>query len=267
MECFKKILADFLLKVSNDKIFTILVNIICMLLKSRSRIVKKGSKWEIKDEQYALPHRNRFLFYVYGLERRYAKLLSEYLVEDLNVPKGSIIVDCGANAGDFSNAIIERYPGVNIIAFEPGEDEYDCCIQNIKKSLFIENKALGDKTGKAEIFINNEHADNSLIDFKGSIGKREIDVIRLDEYRPLKKIDEIFLFKLEAEGYEPEILYGAQGVMKKIRYITVDVGFERGLGCESTLPQVVNFLCNNNFELVVNGRKRSVLLFKNIKIK
>ena len=71
------------------------------------------------------------------------------------------------------------------------------------------------------------------------------------------------LLKLEAEGAEPEILYGIGDKLKLIEYISADVGFERGIKEESTLVPVTNYLLENNFELISLGIGRLSLLFRN----
>ena len=52
-------------------------------------------------------------------------------------------------------------------------------------------------------------------------------------------------------------------MIHNIEYIAADVGFERGIEQKSTLPKVNNFLMKNDFELIDNGRKRIVCLYKN----
>ena len=72
--------------------------------------------------------------------------------------------------------------------------------------------------------------------------------------------------KLEAEGAETEILEGLGDKLKFIKYISADLGFERGVNEESTLAAVSNFLLSNNFEILAIGKKRLCVLFKNIEL-
>ena len=52
-----------------------------------------------------------------------------------------------------------------------------------------------------------------------------IEVIALDS---LSIDTPIKVFKVEAEGYEPEVLEGAIETLKLVEYVTVDFGAERG---------------------------------------
>ena len=72
------------------------------------------------------------------------------------------------------------------------------------------------------------------------------------------------LIKIEGEGSEPEILEGLKKNLKKVQYITIDVGFERGIDQTSTYKECENYLLNNNFELINFNKKKYVLLFKNV---
>ena len=82
----------------------------------------------------------------------------------------------------------------------------------------------------------------------------------------IDKTDEIKLLKLEAEGAEPEILYGLNKKINLIDYISIDAGFERGKSLESTLVPCINYLSKKNFELIGYSNTRIVILFKNKRI-
>jgi hypothetical protein len=63
-------------------------------------------------------------------------------------------------------------------------------------------------------------------------------------------LKQIKLLKIEAEGFEPEILTGARGAFSIIEYISVDGGYERGLQSEQTFTAITNLLLNNDFEII-----------------
>jgi hypothetical protein len=74
---------------------------------------------------------------------------------------------------------------------------------------------------------------------------------------------EIKLLKLEAEGFEPEILEGAKETLRRIRYITADLGWERGKNQDCTIPQAVNLLLSQNFVLEAVSRDGVYYTFRN----
>ncbi|MEK9614503.1 MAG: hypothetical protein VW080_11350, partial [Flavobacteriaceae bacterium] len=73
----------------------------------------------------------------------------------------------------------------------------------------------------------------------------------------------IKLIKLEAEGFEPEIIEGLRKNLKNVEYISADLGFERGVNQETTAPKVINYLLKNGFKLLAFGESRNTFLFKN----
>jgi len=120
--------------------------------------------------------------------------------------------------------------------------------------------ALWNTDEEVTFYVKSDTADSSIIPISGSEAEIRVPARRLDsvlEDRPYR------LLKLEAEGAEPEILAGATGIIHRFQYVTADVGFERGVRSESTLPEVTAFLIERGFEIVAVGRWRLVLLFRN----
>ena len=79
--------------------------------------------------------------------------------------------------------------------------------------------------------MDSNHASTSLYPPSNgnSLKKYSIKCKRGDEiikdYFGAEKID---LLKIEAEGFEPEVLIGFNSFFKKIKYIALDCGPERG---------------------------------------
>ena len=63
------------------------------------------------------------------------------------------------------------------------------------------------------------------------------------------EIKKVKILKLEAEGFEPEILSGIGNRIEDIEYIAIDGGYERGKKEEQTFTTITNFLINNGFEI------------------
>ncbi|MFM1953459.1 MAG: hypothetical protein RL187_668, partial [Actinomycetota bacterium] len=71
----------------------------------------------------------------------------------------------------------------------------------------------------------------------------------------------IDLLKIEAEGYEPEVLAGARSILPRVERITVDAGEERE--GKSTAPECVTLLTDQGFRLKKVYLKRGVFYFEN----
>ena len=71
----------------------------------------------------------------------------------------------------------------------------------------------------------------------------------------------IRLLKIEAEGFEPEVLAGASEAISRTEYIAIDAGPERG--GENTVAQTLNLLSDAQFEIVDCFLRRGTFLLKN----
>lgn len=132
------------------------------------------------------------------------------------VKKGDIVVDIGANRGDYTNQFLKR--GAFVYAFEPSA---------IFRSLFHRYEhhkmvkcisvALGKEDG--ETWLNEFVGDgvsttvtDNLIGYDGMIMKHKILVRKLDDFN----LEPDFI-KIDTEGMDYEVLLGAKETLKKHR--------------------------------------------------
>ena len=79
--------------------------------------------------------------------------------------------------------------------------------------------------------------------------------------------NQIKLFKVEAEGHEPEVLNGSVKTLKKTEFVSVDFGFERGVEQANTIEAVNEILTNNGFILKNISKYRMIGLYQNLALK
>ena len=204
---------------------------------------------------------NRVHLYNLGIYARIDHLLEEYLVKNisLDIDKNDVIVDIGANIGEFSLGINKLLKTENIISIEPDPTEFAVLQRNLNdfKKIKIYNYALSKKNSEMTFYLNNNSGDSSL-DNK-SENKIIVKTKTLDHL--LKDEKSIGLMKLEAEGHEPEVLEGSEETLKKTKYITVDVGPERNH--KSTFDSVHLILTKSNFQILKKGKIRETVLYYN----
>lgn len=221
---------------------------------------KNKSSWRFYHEKMGLS------CYKKGLISRAETLNHLYLINNISFNDGDIIIDCGANNGDFYLIFKKK---IHYIGIEPSPIEFSNLQNNIKNQTLI-NKALWKyKKEKMDFYIKSytgkSGGDSSLIEVNNYEQKIKIDTTTLDEIiEPLNK--NVKLIKVEGEGAEPEILEGLNKHLNKVEYITVDAGFERGINQESTLVPSINYLTKKGFKLIDYSKKRTSVLFKNINI-
>lgn len=216
------------------------------------------------DKRYGPPiyffHKTRAIMYKYGICYRIDTLSRDYLLHMVEFRDGDIVIDCGANIGELYFWFKFNNVRVRYVAFEPSPLEFSALRMNCPDAEAY-NIALWNRNENIEFYLCSEHADSSIIQPARHQESIAVEGRRLEDYvtKPVR------LLKLEAEGAEPEILEGIGDKLPLIQYITADLGFERGVDCESTLVPVTNMLLKKNFSLVEVGYPRVVALFKNEK--
>lgn len=203
----------------------------------------------------------RLYLFVNGIKFRLKKLEKEYLIYRIKFHAEDVIIDVGSNIGEFSFLLKTYYKLNNILCVEADPFEYATLKKNTA-GLNYEPLNLGafNEDGEKEFFLNNDHGDSSF-NKSNKFDSISIKVRTLDSIIKEKEIKTIKLVKLEAEGFEYEVLEGLKNSLNIIEYFSVDCGPERD--GENTIKEVSNYLFSNNFSLVEIGEVRKVLLFKN----
>lgn len=131
---------------------------------------------------------------------------------------GMTAIDVGANVGFYTirwGALVGRTG--RVIAFEPNPDSYAYCRENIllnglHNSVEVRPVALSDHAGFATLYSDpGAQAQASLFNKTGTISA-DVPVSTLDE-----QCSDIVanLIKIDVEGLEPNVLKGAQGILKR----------------------------------------------------
>lgn len=254
---FKGIYFIFVMNFTKGKVFCFFCNLI---YKKRGKIYYSDGKYfkYINSHKKIFYPNKRIERVMVDYEKNFKNLYKTYLLDKINFEKNDKVIDCGANVGELKYALDFHNNYIKYIAFEPDDSVYKCLELNLKNEATLINKALSIENSVKELFVDSDGANTSLVDF-GSSEKYEVEVITLDSLN-LKNIK---LLKIDAEGYEPEVLKGAKNTLSEIMYISVDYGNERGVDGNSTMVEVTNFLYSNNFKLIADSEFRKVGLFKN----
>ena len=264
-------LLNLLLIVTNGAIYKILFNIISFLLVYKIKVLD-NSQFHIKLKEKGVHnylwicYLNRINYYLDGIDHRLKHLVEEeYLFKNFELSEDSIVFDIGANIGEIGVYLREIYnKKIEYHAFEASEFEYNACIlNNNEKNDFINNYGIWNKSGKMQLYAKNKRGDSSLLKIEDCDSKTVINVDTIDNYVKRFNIKNIKLFKLEAEGGEPEVLEGAINTLPIIEFITADLGYERGIENKQTFTSVTNFLLSRGFQLVDINQLRLTALFRN----
>ena len=145
----------------------------------------------------------------------------------------TLIIDGGANVGDYSVMANQIMPDCKIYAFEPVEATFQHLLSNIKdlknvvpikKGLFKENCELS-----INLFASNEHS--SIYDIEGlpqsSNQKQTIALVRGDDFMRNQNIASVDFLKLDVEGAEYDALLGFETAIKNgaIKAVQFEYGY------------------------------------------
>lgn len=217
----------------------------------------------VHDEHTGSPvfvsHQRRLAYYRNGVEARVSNLAREYCVDNLSLTSSDQVVDVGAHSGEFglwAGRFSAHYVGI-----EPDPIAFGALERNFPTGA-LEKLACGAERGVAEFSLATSTGDSSF----GSSGGRVIQVVveRLDDVVNRNfPSGRIAVLKVEAEGFEPEVLRGADQTLQRTDVVTVDAGEERE--GKSTAPECVNILLKAGFELRQVFLRRGVFLFESVK--
>lgn len=219
-------------------------------------------------DSITISHPGRTRLYRHKISNRLDALLKQYNLTDINFTGDDLIVDCGANIGEVTKALQNTY-GVYAICIEPEQREVAALKQNtIPGKTHVYETLLWNENTVLNFYQHNESADSSVFLENGATStiqknaRRLDDLIAKDEFFISKR--NIKLLKVEAEGAEPEILLGAEHILKYVEYVTVDCGPERANTEEkNTVIPVLNTLLAHGFTPIKFDHTRMSLLCKN----
>jgi FkbM family methyltransferase len=279
MQMIKNFIKSFLVsyKYCPDYIFKLIFNFILLYRKTNNKIYlhDKYIRYKINEYENKIVIRSKYFnfreqamnVFSYGIKLNGDRISNSYLLNNIKFKENDIVIDCGANTGDILIYFNNLNINIQYIGIEPGKVEYQTLLKNINddNNYIPLNCALSRNISEKDFYYKPEFGDSSLEIMNNYIDSYKVMTTTfdniIDTYYP-KKI--IKLFKLDAEGHEPEIIEGMKDNLKYVQYIAADLGFERGRCQQSTLPDVVNKLLKNNFIIVGVSKDSLRLLFKNL---
>lgn len=147
--------------------------------------------------------------------------------------KPVVIVDGGANIGDYALYASRICPNANIYAFEPVKETFaqlETNTENHPKVIPIQKGLYKDNCSKRiNLFSSSEHS--TIYNLQGlsydSVKTANIELIKGDDFLKENKIDTVDLLKLDLEGAEYDAILGFEETIKdgKVKIIQFEYGY------------------------------------------
>ncbi|WP_412060576.1 FkbM family methyltransferase [Rubrivirga sp. IMCC45206] len=149
-----------------------------------------------------------------------------------------VLLDVGANEGQFAASFRQRGFAGRIVSFEPVPAVFArlSAAAAADADWAVRNHALGAAPARLPMHVANHDASSSLLppsdrmgemaDFLSFDATTEVDVFRLDDlFDELCRPGERVALKVDAQGYESAVLAGAQASLARIDAVQLELSF------------------------------------------
>jgi FkbM family methyltransferase len=170
---------------------------------------------------------------------------------DQNISR--IYIDCGANLGLYSSAIIDSIgESSKLISFEPRIDIFNILKNRLKSysKFTCEILAVSNKNETTSLCVNSSFAKGSLAFTSRDHGFKSQPVysVKLDSYLyNIKHYNNIFFIKIDVEGHELNVLKGSELILKNHKPIILCEIEQRHHSSDTTITTIFNYMKNFNY--------------------
>lgn len=176
--------------------------------------------------------------------------------------KPNIIIDVGANVGQFAIASAKFFPNTSIHSFEPLPD----CVMQLQKNVKSLNNikvhpfALGDAEGEVEFHVNEHSHSSSILPLADSHRKAfpnaqeketiSVKVSTLDDVFNSIELKSPILLKLDVQGYEAQTLRGGLKTLQRVDYVILEASFKPMYEGEMLFMDIVRLMEDYGFSFL-----------------
>jgi FkbM family methyltransferase len=177
-----------------------------------------------------------------------------YRLRDRHFNEGDVVIDIGAHIGLFSIYLAKRWPFLKVFAFEAFPTNYRNCADNLQlnrvKNVVLSPKAIAkddrvlsmatdpQNSGGASVIVSTFEANGIVAD---------IASMTLHQVFSLHEIRRCKLLKIDCEGMEYEILFGAQ-VLDRVEYLVGEFHASPSLQSQGWCPERLRAYCSSFLE-------------------
>lgn len=184
-------------------------------------------------------------------------------LEMIGLHRGAVVVDVGANVGDFSECVLAFQPWARLYLVEPLEETHPELRRKFGEyaGVMLDSFALGSEEGEREFFVSRYDQASSFLEIgtaleTGAYGLdftrkevRRVRIRRLEDYLRERSLERVDLLKLDVQGFELEVLRGAGDALSRIDWIYAEAQFQELYRGGPLFSEVFAFLFEKGFDL------------------
>jgi len=188
----------------------------------------------------------------------------DFLVNQIEKSDVELVLDVGANLGQFAKDLMLSGYAKQIHSFEPVKSQYEFLRKSALKNNRWEthNFAFGDRNAEEKIFVssnsglsssflqmNHNHSDN--FPFAKIAGSETVQIRTLHDYAEVTGLEpRTTLLKLDVQGFESRVLVGCQDLLKHFALCFLEVSLIPLYDGELTFLEVLDYLSANGQQLI-----------------
>lgn len=142
-----------------------------------------------------------------------------------------VVLDVGANVGQFLTAVKAFYPEATVVSVEPDPSTHAKLARNAARLPGVSTRCVAVGEQRGSLALHRHHVSLMSTLRPGAVEEYDpeltidVDVLPLDELAAdLPAVD---LLKIDVEGFELEALRGARELLGRTRYLLLELGLGR----------------------------------------
>jgi FkbM family methyltransferase len=150
------------------------------------------------------------------------------------------VLDIGAWVGTWTMKI-NSFCG-RVIAFEPDPLHYECLVKNVPDNVETHQLAVGNDSKMISL------SQDDFTQAKRVLGDGTIPMVTIDSLN----LDDVDLIKIDVEGFEMEVLKGAENTLKNVDYLMIELNNNAKKYGSSNL-EIEKHLRKSGYEILIKA--------------
>lgn len=150
------------------------------------------------------------------------------------------VLDIGAWVGTWTMKI-NPFCG-RVVAFEPDPLHYECLVKNVPEDVETHQLAVGNDKKMISL------SEDNFTQAKRVVGKGTIPMVTIDSLN----LQDVDLIKIDVEGYEMEVLKGANKTLENVKYLMIELNNNSKKYGSSNL-QIEKYLRKKGFKVMIKA--------------